>query len=343
MIKDLLANIKAKKDEKEKKTIGIDIGSTYLKSVELSSHVDKADLVNFTIEPIQLDLVSSLKKVPHLSEASDINISVGGPSTVIRYIDFPRMAEEEFRKSLKFEAEKHIPFPIQDVSLDGYILKDNLPDNKMLVVVAAVKKDLLTMRLKLFQDLGLKVNLVDIDSLSMVNAFNYNYAFDESLKNKTLALLNIGAQNSSLDIIDNGIPRLSRDIHIAGNSLTQKIGEALGLDIKKAEEYKNNVNKEDINKVLEIVTPTLSAITAEIRASFDYYESQSASSVEKIFLSGGGASLSGINEILTTLLGIEITLWDPFKKINLTQGIDAVKLKATSNLLTVAVGLAIRS
>jgi type IV pilus assembly protein PilM len=343
MIQNFINNLKIKKEEKEKVIIGIDIGSVYLKSVEVKYLLDKVELVNYIIEPLQLDLASILKKIPRLQEASGLNISMGGPSTIIRYIEFPRMAEEEFRKSLKFEAEKHIPFPIQEVNLDGYILRDNLPDNKMLVVVAAVKKDLLNMRLKLFQDLGLKIQAVDLDPLSIVNAFNFNYVQDEGLKNKALALLNIGAQESSLSIIDNGIPRLSRDIHIAGNTLTQKIAEAMNLEIKKAEEFKNNLNKENINKALEIITPVLSNIASEVRASFDYYESQSASSVEKIFLSGGGASFPGINEVLTTLLGIEINSWDAFKKINLTQAIDTTKLKSVSNLLTVAVGLIVRS
>lgn len=253
------------------------------------------------------------------------------------------MDEEELKQALKFEGQKHIPFPVAEVNMDGYILKKDLPDSKMLVLLAAVKKDLVGKRIKFIEDAGLKINAIDMDSLALVNAFNHNYSGEEALKAKTVALLNIGASMSNLNILEDGIPRLSRDIYSAGNNLTQKIQDAFALDLKSAEEFKLYPDKISLDKLMKVVEAALSNLAAEIRVSFDYYESQSASSVGEIFLSGGGSACSGLSDILANAIGVPVRYWDPLKRINSANGIDAEKLKPLSAQLAVAVGLALRS
>jgi len=246
------------------------------------------------------------------------------------------MSEDELKQSLKFEVQKFIPFPINEVNLDSYILRENLSENKMLVLIAAVKKEFINQRLKLIQEAGLKINTVDIDSLALVNAFKFNYPqdTDDTIKNRTVAILNIGASMSNLNILENGLPVLSRDIFLAGNNLTQKVQGPLGLDSQAAKEKANNA--------AGVVESELAGLAKELRESFDYYESQSASSVIKIFLSGGGSRFPGLKDMLANLLSIEVQNWDPFRQISIADTIDPEKLKALSNQLAVAVGLALR-
>lgn len=323
-------------------SVGLDIGSCVIKSAKIIRDKEKAVLVSFNIEPRPPEVAALIKKMVDPKDARRINFSVSGPASIIRYVTFPKMNNEELSQSLKFEAQKHIPFAINEVNLDGYIMRQDLAENKMLVLVAAVKKEFLNQRLSTLKEAGLAANLVDIDSIALVNAFNFNYAQDANLKGNVVALLNIGAQECNLNILEDGLPRLSRDIHIGGNNFTQKLADTMGLDFKAAEELKINPDPERLEKVNSVIEVVLTNLAKDLRNSFDYYESQSVSSVSKIFLSGGGSLCKGLADGLSGLLGIGVSHWDPLKAITLGDTLDAAKLKASSSQLAVAIGLALR-
>lgn len=293
------------KFSQEKVSAGLDIGTQAIKLAVLRFSKTGIDLCDFYLEQNAGDLSVALNKIIELKKIQKANISVSGPASIIRYVNFPRMSEDELSKSLRFEAAKHIPFSLEEVSLDSCILKESLQDNKMLVMLAAVKKEFLRERLKLMQESSLKVGMVDIDSLALTNAFNFNYSQGESVKNKAVALLNIGASFANLTILEQSLPRLSRDIQIKAND------EA-------------------------------SALSEEVRSSFDYYESQGAANISRVFLSGGGSISVALKETLAGLLGIETECWDPLKRISIAGNINSGNLKAVSGQLAVAVGLALR-
>jgi len=340
---------------KEKFSIGLDIGTQSIKCVKLKIN-DAIELVNFDLEEGQLDPTEVLKKIKHAEDADLVNISFCGASTVIRYVNFLRMNKAELKQALKFEAQKHIPFSLNEVNLDAEILKNDLPENKMLVLVAAIKKELLQQRLKILENSGLRPNILDIDSVALINAFNFNYPKIEVPENKSICLLNIGASISNVNILDNRVPRLSRDIHSAGANFTKKLMDIFELDFKAAEELKikpegsglasdsqsHNPDPERADKVKAGVESVLTNLAAEIRTSFDYYESQNSSSVSKIFLSGGGSKISGLSEMLAISLGIPVEPWDAFKQIKISDKIDSPKLNNFAGQFNVAVGLALR-
>jgi len=336
-------NMKPLFHQKEKSAIGLDIGTQAIKAVKLKFLKDGAiDCCGFEVEPAQLDLEPALKKISQEIGAAEVNISLSGPAVVLRYINFPRMQQDELKQALRFEAQKHIPFSVNEVNLDAHIIKDDLPDNKMLVLVAAAKKDFIEERLKAVKSAGLKAGLIDVDSLALVNAFNFNYPGAGNTEQKAAALLNIGAQEANLNILDKAVPRLSRDIRIAGNDFTRKLMEVFNLDFKAAEELKARPDAERAEKIGQALGAVVSSLAAEIRVSFDYYESQGASSVNKIFLCGGSSFLPGIKEMLTNMLDIAVEYWDPFIKLGISADVDEVKLKALSAQMAVAVGLALR-
>lgn len=323
--------------------IGMDIGSRTVKLAKLKLFKDAAELSGFAVEPAGEDPVAALKKIMQLEQVKRVNISVCGTSVITRYVNLPRMSPDELMSSLKFEAPKYIPFSISEVNLDAAILKPDLPDNKMLVLLAAVKKEFISQRLKSLQAAGISVNIVDIDSLALINAFNFNYCAETGLKARAAALLNIGASFSSLNILEECIPRLSRDIQIAGNNFTQRLQDVFAVDFESAEALKLNPGKESLDKITRAVDPVFVNLANEIRTSFDYYESQSASSVGRIFLSGAGSRFSGLKDTLANLLGIEVQYWDPLKKVVISSGIDMEKAKDKSPDLAVAIGAALRS
>jgi type IV pilus assembly protein PilM len=327
---------------KERFSFGLDIGTQSIKCVKLKVNGNSSELVAFDVEESQLDPTDALKKIKYAQNADLVNISFCGSSSVIRYVNFLRMNKSELRQALKFEAQQHIPFSLEDVYLDAEILKDDLPDNKMLVLIAAVKKELIQQRFKSLEGAGLRSNIVEIDSLALINAFNFNYPKNEFPQDKSICLLNIGSTISNVNIIDHASARLSRDIHSAGANFTKKLMDIFSIDFKAAEELKFNPDPERANKVKAILESVLTNLALEIRTSFDYYESQNNSNVVKIFLSGGGSKISGLKEMLTSLLGIGVELWDPFKQIKISDGIDMQKLNQFSGQFNVATGLALR-
>jgi len=327
---------------KDNSSVGLDIGTSFIKFLKLKRTNGSIEAAACRKVAVAADAESALKRLAQEQEVKKANISVSGPAAIIRYAQFPRMNEGEFRQALKFEAQKHIPFAVSDVSLDGSILKPDLPDNKMLVLLAAVKKDFLNTRLKLLEKAGISADAVEIDSTALINAFNFSRDQDENLKGKAVALLNVGAALSNLSILEAGTPRLSRDIQTGGNNFTQKLAEVLDINLKAAEELKLVPPQDKIEAVGRGLEAVLTGLAGDIRTSFDYYESQSTSSVGKIFLSGAGILAPGFQESMGNLLGIPVEAWNPFAKITVPQELEAEAKKAASVSYAVALGLALR-
>lgn len=328
------------KFSKEKFSLGLDIGTFALKAVKLRKFKENIELRGFDVFPVENNLIELIRTVIKSQNIDVVNISVSGPAVIIRYIEFPKMSPEELKQALKFEAQKHIPFSIDEVYLDAYILRSGLPNNKMMVLMAAVKNEFISQRLEVIENSGAMVKMIDIDSLAIINIFNHSKV--NNSEDKAVALINIGAAEINLNILEKGIPLLSRDMHIGGNKFTQRLVESFGCDFKSAEAKKLDFKQEDAEKIKLSWEPVFLSLINELRVSFDYYESQSSSSVSKIFLSGGGSVLRGLKDALANALEIPVDYWDPFKQMAISDKLDGQKLKTVSSQLTVAAGLALR-
>ncbi len=340
-MKNIFSKMKLSKT-KERFSFGLDIGTQSIKCVKLKVNGSGSELVGFDLQESQLDPTEIIKRIKHTQGADLVNISFCGASTIIRYVNFLKMSKVELKGALKFEAQKHIPFSVEEVYLDAEILKDDLPENKMLVLIAAIKKELISQRIKVLENAGLRSSIIDIDSLALVNAFNFNYPKTDLAEYKTICLLNIGSTITNVNILDNGVVRLSRDIHSGGANFTKKLMDIFEVDFNAAEELKINPPPDKVAKINSCVESVLTDLAAEIRTSFDYYESQNTANVVKIFLSGGASKINGLKEMLATCLGIPVDCWDPFKQIKIADTIDAQELNKFSSQFNVAVGLALR-
>jgi type IV pilus assembly protein PilM len=339
-MKDIFLKMKMPRT-KERFSFGLDIGTQSIKCVKLKSSGSAMELVDFDLRESQLDPTEVLKEIKHNQGADLVNISFCGASTVIRYVNFLRMNKTELKGALKFEAQKHIPFSVEEVNLDAEILRDDLPDNKMLVLIAAIKKELILQRIKILENAGLRPSLVDIDSLALVNVFNFNYS-KADLPEKSACLLNIGSTITNVNILDNGLVRLSRDIHCGGANFTKKLADIFEIDFKAAEELKINPPDDKVDKIRFGLESVFTNLAAEIRTSFDYYESQNTSNVVKIYVSGGASKITGLKEMLGTCLGLPVETWDPFKQIKIADTVNKEKLNKFYGQFNVAVGLALR-
>lgn len=320
--------------KKKKIKIGFDLGSFALKVVALEPQ-DKNN--TYTLKDARiielpskdLDLNSVIKD---LDLSDGVNLGICGPNVAVRYVSITRMTEDDFKRALRYEAAQYLPFRIEELTLDGAVLKE-LPDNYMLVMFAAAKKDFVTKRLKLLRRAHIRVNILDIDSLALINAFNYNFTHlpDETPsteKNKEISgetreqkhtlssavvLLNIGFSVTNINILEAGIPHFSRDINVAGGDLAKEATREAAM----------------------------ANLVSEMRKSFDYYEAGSAAIINKIFLSGGGALPSGVASNLESTLGVKIEQWNPFSKFVFAPGLNKDDIMKNSVQFAVAVGLAL--
>ncbi|MBM3251997.1 MAG: type IV pilus assembly protein PilM, partial [Candidatus Omnitrophica bacterium] len=274
---------------------------------------------------------------------------IAGQGVVVRTIEMPKMSISEAKNAAGFEAEKHIPFPLDEVFIDCFILKQIPEENKMLVLVAAARKDLVQQRIDLLRQLHLEPNLIDVDSIAVANIYNRLGSGVKSIASDTLsaapvkeaALLNIGASFSSICILKDGMPRFVRDIFIGGNDFTKRISNILGLEIIDAEKAKCNPSSDWAN-IMAACETILSNLANEIRRSFDFFESDTNSTIGSLYLSGGGSCLKGIEEILKNNLNVEVKFLDPLIGLKINEAIDTEQLKSQSQKFAVAVGAALR-
>ena len=317
--------------------IGIDIGTSAVKAAAITSTATGLELSAWAVEPIDGDVKSALAKLLARLKLSSYTpvTSVSGKGTLIRYIDMPRMPLEDLRKSFVYELDKYFPFDPQSIYTDCFILDHNPKEKKMPVLVAAVKKDIIDERLKLFKDVGVDLGHITIHSIATANAFErLGPALTDSVQAK--AILDIGGSVSTLLIIKDYSPRFTRDIFIGSQEMTRQIANLLGVDHIRADQLKFNPGERS-GEVTEACASVLNHLVSEVRLSLDYFMTEKNIQIDEFFLMGGGALLNGIEGLFEKSLGMPVKAWDPLTRLRAGQ--EAARLPASSPQLGVAVGL----
>lgn len=348
---------------KKSEIIGLDIGSSSIKVIQLEDEDGQFRLTKFgmrTLEPEMIvdgTIMDSVRCVEALQgllkdqaiTAKDAVISLSGHSVIVKRVSLPQMTEDELAESIKWEAEQYIPFDINDVDIDFQILNSFVdPDGKpqIDVLLAAVKKDKLSEYTSLVIEAGLKPVIVDIDSFALENMYELNYAGKgESKEPETVALINIGASITNINILQKGMFAFMRDVSIGGNRYTEAIQKELGLSYDNAEKAKRGENVEgaDTFAIDTIIENVSTEIVSEITRSFGYFKTSSGSdNIDKLILSGGASRMKNLSTFLQEHLGIPIEMVNPFKHINIPPEMDSNIIAEAAPLAAVAVGLGIR-
>ncbi len=330
---------------KLKKSLGLDIGSFAVKVVELSSSSGKMAVSAFGTAGIanlsRQEAADSIKKLLTQSGVTlkDAAISVSGNSVIERFITLPKMDEEALKGAIKFEAEKLIPFDLSECVIDHKILGGDERENKINVLLVAVKKEHLSLRLKLAEEAGLTVRLVDVDMFAAANAFMRCF---KNPADKTVAILNMGASLTNISILRGEGIYFARDLAIGGNDFNSAISRLLGLDAGAAEELKLSPN-EKMQDVIGCVRPVLNNLLDEVKLSFSYYENQTGKEIDEINVTGGGSGIVGLADAFQENFGSKPSILNPmhFAEVGLG-GSDKGPLEKTGSSFTVAMGLALR-
>ncbi len=349
-----------------KKLIGVDLGASSVKALELKKKSGSGLSVScFGQEDLGFDIeekspeekkqayVKALKKVISSCKFSTKNaaISISGNSVIVRFVRFPKMTPDELEKSLQFEAEPHIPFDISEVDMDTQIIGDVEEDGqvKMETVLVASKKETIKEKIEIIELAGLIPAVVDIDAFAVGNVYE---ALESEASGIAAMLVDIGASTTNISITDRGIAKVVRDLNVAGSSFTKAIQNAFMAETGQAEELKKRYgltggkelpegeDGEDGKgeKVSEVLAVSVGELISEIERSVDFFASQSTTenrAVEKIILSGGGASLKGLKELVGSRLNLPVEIMSPFESRDLVGNANMPSL----NLVT---GLAMR-
>lgn len=328
-------------------SLGIDIGASRIKAVKVIFNGASAVLSQAVSETVvDGNVQDALSRV--VSFFSDVkkgvNLSIAGSNSVVmRYITMPRMEKKELFQALKFEATKYVPFPLEEVYFDAQIISPQgaADGNKMQVLLAAARKEVVNQRLETAQKAGISVRCVDIDCLAVFNAFSAVCPdIMQSYGKKTFALLNISDHNSNLDIIEGGSLRLSRDLHQGVLKMTERISAASSLSRPGVVSALADGLQEKQDDLGRVFGQAVSELAMELRVSFDYYESQSSSAVSAIQLSGAASGWPGFSGQLSELLGLPVDQWDPLRKPPAAD--DLALPLGNSGDFAVAAGLALR-
>jgi type IV pilus assembly protein PilM len=345
---------------KSKAVVGLDIGSSAVKAIELKAAGKGFKVVAFAIQPVPPDSIvdgaiidgaavaDAIRRVfeNKAFKTKEVAASLSGNAVIVKKINLPVMTEAELAESIYWEAEQYIPFDIQDVNLDYQILNAGTGAESagtMDVLLVAAKKEKIADYTGVISQAGRVPVVVDVDAFALQNAYEVNYGLEPDA---VVVLLNAGASAININILTGDQSLFTRDISIGGNAYTEAVQKELNLPFDSAEQVKRGEAVEGVNA--EDVTPVLHAMTEnvllEIQKTFDFFKATASSDrIDKIVLSGGASRVDGFVVALQERFNTAVEVFDPFKKI----AFDPLKLGITDPeglipTVAVAVGLALR-
>ena len=341
-----------------KSMVGVDIGSSSVKAVELRGKGGDFQLLSLGYEGLQPDSVvdgqiMELNAVStaignifneHKIKTTQVAAGVNGHSVIVKNIVLPQMTEDELQESFAWHAEEHIPFDISDVNLD-YHVTGSTPD-EIHVLMAACKRDKVANLKQTIQLAGKQPAVIDVDAFALQNCYELNY---DPQPGHIVALLNIGASTTNINILNGARSVFTRDATFGGNQYTSLLQKELGLTFDQAERVKRGMPLPDDveHREIEPILDTVSDILAlEIQKTMDFYRAtveDGESAVQQILVSGGGSKLKGLVEFLSKRFEIPVEMFDPFRKIRVdSRGFDPEYMREIVPEMAIAVGLALR-
>jgi len=332
--------------------VGLDIGSGYLKAVQLKDTKGGYELELFDTLPLPPELIvdgsiiDSLRLVDSLKELSrkariktrDVAISIAGHSSVIiKRVSLPDMSEEELSESIKFEAEQYIPFDIEDVNLDFQILGPKEEPGQMDVILVAVKRDIINEYISVVKEAGFNCQVVDVNSFALENIYEINYEIEPD---KNTAIVNIGASTINMNILKGGVSVFTRDSAVGSNLHTEVLQREFNLTYEVAERLKRgepveNVSPQDAMSVMDLASEE---IIGEVSRSLEYFHEE----INEVILSGGCSLIKEFPRLVAGKIGVETKVMQPFKNIRIPKKFDVTYIEEMAPMAAVAAGLALR-
>jgi type IV pilus assembly protein PilM len=347
--------------KKSKAVVGLDIGSSAVKAVELKPAGKGFRVVALASEPVPPDSIVDGAIIDGAAVADairrlfankafktkEVAASLSGNAVIVKKISLPVMTEAELSESIYWEAEQYIPFDIQDVNIDYQILDPGTgPDSKgtMDVLLVAAKKEKIADYTGVIAQAGRVPVVVDVDAFALQNAYEINYGLDDP--QAVTVLLNAGASAININILSGDQSVFTRDISVGGNAYTEAVQKELNLPFESAEQLKKGEPVD--GHTFEEARPILQAMTEnvllEIQKTFDFFKASATSDrIDRVLLSGGASRVDGFQKALEDRFATVIEPFNPFQKVAFDPGkLGIANAEAVLPATAVAVGLALR-
>lgn len=345
--------------KKQKQVVGVDIGSSAVKVIELKKTKEGYELISAGVEALPAETVvdgaimgalevgAALDKIYTESKIKkkDVATSVSGHSVIVKKIQMPILEDDELYDEVHRTADQHIPFDLADVNLDYQVLGPSAQGDQYDVLLVAVKKE------KINQYLGAlmgrrQLAVVDVDAFAVQNSFEVNYEPDPDA---AIALLNIGASVMNINIIRAGMTLTPpRDVSLGGKYYTEALQKELDLTFEEAEELKlgrkgggaSSVSDEQVDQILRATSELL---VLEVQRTFDFFRSTGGGeAIRHIYVAGGATRTRGLLDLLRSELQLPVDELDPFRRVAPGK-VNQDWLKEVAPRLAVSVGLGLRS
>ncbi len=342
--------------------MAVDVGSGVVKVVEVDAAGETPRVVRMGVSPLLPGAIVDGEVMDHqlvvntvraLYQGLDlkdkrVSTSVSGRDVIVKKISMDRMKEQEAREVIRWEAEQHVPFDMENVNLDFQILDPAGDGLEMSVLLVAAKKDLVDARTALLQDAGLEPVRIDVDAFAVQRAFEANYTPEPGA---VYALVNVGHEVTNVNLVQERDPILTRDLPVGSNRYHEALQKSLGLSHAEAAAALQGQPPPHVGQ--EMVKAQLAGVTQEIVAGVDRARAflttagtgaSSQADLRLVYLSGGCAATPGLAEQLGQALSVPVDTLDPFRRVAYEPSLFTDETKRDlSPLLTLAVGLALQS
>jgi type IV pilus assembly protein PilM len=297
-------------------------------------------------EIVDIDAVSSsIKEAWRRSGArGDVCIGVSNQKVVVRLIDLPFMERDELEGAIQYQAQDYIPIPVEDAILDFHILGDYMTpadEHMMEVLLVAAQRDMVEAAVAAVEGAGLKLMQIDLTSFAIARSIlglGINVLpSEEEEAGEAVGIIHMSSGLTNIIVVERGVPRFTRVSSIAGNQFTQSIANVLNLTYDEAEELKRRAGLPDFEQgsaqagaegdavrvAQEALEREVNKFIAEVRRSLDYYLTQATQirTINKIYMTGAGASLTNITTYLEKGLQAQVTLSDPLAYVQVPKGL----------------------
>jgi type IV pilus assembly protein PilM len=341
-----------------KHLVGVDIGASSVKVVQLKEGRGKRLEVirqGYAELPPQTIIDNHVMNASNVTEAllriysdakitqKEVAVGVYGQSVIVRKITVPMMSNDELEEQIGWEAEQHIPFDIKVMSIDYEVLRRRPEAGQMDLLLVAAKRDEINDYAAILKDAKLKPVVVDINAFTIQNVFENQYGLPPD---STVALLNVGAAVSSLNIVSQGVSSFTREITNAGNQITDEIQKQCNVPSEQAEAYKRGGGSTEVvpQEVHAIIQTACDGLAGEIQRSLDFYLATSGEQeINRIVVSGGSAYLAPLCKSIEKRARVPVQLFDPFQNLTVdAKFVNEAALRARAAQFVVALGLALR-
>ncbi len=331
---------------------GLDIGSGMIKLVVVDHSKSDPEIIKVATSPLVpdaivdgevmdpalvADTIQSLVQSAGL-KSKQVVAAVGGHDVIIKRIQMDRMSRDDAREVIRWEAEQHVPFDMENVQLDFQILDPEETTPQMSVLLVAAKRELIDNRLNLLADAGLAPSVVDVDAFALFNAFERSHP--DGLDG-LVALVNVGHETTNLNLLEDGLPVLVRDIPFGSRKMREALQRDRGLTAEQAEDLVQGRRADAA--VASLLGEKIEELAVGIERAAAFIVAQSGGAITRVYVCGGGARVPGLIEALGTRMGVRTEVANPLERITVRPEVSQNEpLDDIAPMLMLPVGLALR-